>query len=529
MMLLLACATSPELAPKPVAGPPPSSLVPLDAPRLLRRMSLDLTGRLPDAVTLDAVEAVPAALNAWRDAYFDDPRFEQRLVELLAERWWTRVDDFEVDAFDYRLAEALEYTYERAVGDEPLRLIAHVVATGAPWTEIVTANYTMGNALLASLWPLSCPNGDDWAPCTYTDGRPAAGVLATNGLWWRYTTTSANLNRGRMAAMTRLLVCEDVLNRPISIASLTALSDPEAAAEAIRELPECYGCHADVDPAAASLMGFYWTVMYSRVEHGTYHPDREYLWSSTLGIAPAWYGTPIAGLSELGPAVAADPRFEGCAAQSFAELYWRRPITESDADRLAWLVSEWDGTGKAMVRAVLDTPEYQAGTDPDATGERVVRLLSPGQLASVFEDLTGYRWLQAGFDQMDNDTYGYRMLAGGVDGEVVSAVQAEPGLTWSLVVKRLAEMAATNVVAVDLDNPQARLLAGVGVASRPGDPAFDAAISALAWRLYAERATDAEVGAWGALWQEMADVSDPGSAWTGLLTVMFRDLRLVTE
>ena len=52
----------------------------------------------------------------------------------------------------------------------------------------------------------------------YTDGRPAAGVLATNGLWWRYTTTDSNMNRTRAAAISRLLLCEDFMARPVSFA-----------------------------------------------------------------------------------------------------------------------------------------------------------------------------------------------------------------------------------------------------------------------------------------------------------------------
>ena len=37
--------------------------------------------------------------------------------------------------------------------------------------------------------------GSGWQEAPYTDGRPAAGVLATNGLWMRYYTSQSNANR----------------------------------------------------------------------------------------------------------------------------------------------------------------------------------------------------------------------------------------------------------------------------------------------------------------------------------------------
>ena len=41
----------------------------------------------------------------------------------------------------------------------------------------------------------------------------------TNGVWWRYYTTPNNFGRTRAAAISRLLLCEDYLLRPISFES----------------------------------------------------------------------------------------------------------------------------------------------------------------------------------------------------------------------------------------------------------------------------------------------------------------------
>ena len=182
-LLLGACTTEPPYG----AALPATSVeyrVALDAPRLLRRMSLDLRGVLPEAAELDAVEADPEALDALRDAWLEDPLLEERLVYLLAERWHTRVDDFDIEPYDYGLGDDDAYAYHRAIGEEPLRLMARVVVEDRSWTEVVTAETTVANELLGAMWPLDYPaGGEGWQEVPYTDGRPAAGVLGTNGLW----------------------------------------------------------------------------------------------------------------------------------------------------------------------------------------------------------------------------------------------------------------------------------------------------------------------------------------------------------
>ena len=198
LLTLLACETPEPVAPS-VARDPGDTLVELDAPRLLRRISLDTRGVLPTLDELDAVEADPSRIDGYLDSYLDqDELFEARLVSLLSERWHTRLDTFEIQYYDYQLDTEQEFAFESAVGEEPLRLMARIAVLDRPWTDIVTADYTVANELLASVWPLDYPEGaTGWQLSTYTDGRPAVGVLATNGLWWRYVTNVSNMNRSR--------------------------------------------------------------------------------------------------------------------------------------------------------------------------------------------------------------------------------------------------------------------------------------------------------------------------------------------
>ena len=57
------------------------------------------------------------------------------------------------------------YPFNRAVGEEPLRLMAHIAANDYPWSAIVTADYTMANPLLGDIFPVEYPtNGRGWLP-----------------------------------------------------------------------------------------------------------------------------------------------------------------------------------------------------------------------------------------------------------------------------------------------------------------------------------------------------------------------------
>lgn len=543
LLLLLGCgadpaadSVAPELYAPPVTPAADAHLVPLDAPRRLRRLSLDLRGVLPTTEELDTIEADPTAWDTLRDRWLADPAFEERLVRLLGERWHTRLDEFLMYYYEYpELAHdpRNEYPLERAVGEEPLRLMAHVAATDAPWTEIVTADWSVVHVIVADLWPVDrSKDGPTWEVAHYTDDRPAAGVLATNGLWWRYFTTLSNMNRGRAAAVARLLLCEDYLSRPVSFAADAVVVGADGVESALRSNPYCMGCHSSLDPIASTLFGFYAANEFSANEADVYHQEREPYGESLLGLSPEWYGRPLTGLEEMGSAIATDPRFARCAAETAAELYWRRPLRVDDHDRVDRVLDAYEADGqrfKAAVRAATDAAVYGAGgltadaTDTERASENTVRLMDGPLLDTVLTELTGFDWVAAGFEVLDNDTYGYRVMAGGVDGEQVTRSQTTPSLTWSLTVRRAAEGAAQT--ATEHLGESGALLGGVTLETRPGDPAFDTTLDALHWRLYAERPTDAWHEEATALWEAAYDQHGASDAWRTVLVAMLRDPR----
>lgn len=543
LLALVSCAVDPASegstldADLPVVADD-DALISLAAPRLLRRMSLDLRGTVPSAAELDQVEADPAALESLRDSFMDEPAFEERMVVLFGERWYTRLDAFVIIYSEYpSLTSQDEYAWERSIGEEPLRLLAHVAAGDGPWTDIVTADYTMSNERLSEIWPVDYPDGESgWQPAHYTDGRPSAGVLSTNGLWWRYYSTLSNYNRGRAAALTRLLLCDDYLVRPVSFDNNVALVDTEGVESALRSNPYCLGCHSSLDPTASALFGFWVANVYSGDEMSNYHAEREPLGASSLGVAPEFFGRPVAGLEELGQLIGVDPRFARCTARSMAELLWRRDAGVADFDRIEALRQAYLEGGerlKPLIAAVTDTAVYRAGDvnvaegQADAAGEAeteaTVRLLNATLLRSTLDDLVGFAWEANGYDLLDNDTTGFRVMAGGVDGDQVTRPQDAPNLTWSLTLERAAE-AASQVAVQDLGQA-GTLLAGVSPETQPTEPAFQAQLDTLSWRLLGERATVEELDELTTLWGMVGQTEGPHAAWRAVVVATMRDPR----
>jgi len=507
---------------------------PLAAPALLRRISLDLRGQLPQVDDLARVEADPAAVDDLIDAYLADPAWRDRLVDLFAEQWLTRVDGFNIDYTDYHLEPALEHPLDRAIGEEPLRLLAHVATEDLPWTDAVTADYTVAHDLLAAVWPLDYPAGETgWQVARYTDGRPAGGVLMTNGLWWRYYTTPNNYNRTRAAALARLLLCDDYLQRPIAFEAPSILEREDVNA-ATRELESCAGCHSTLDPMASALFGFWWFDLYDTAEMTRYHPEREQLGQVYLEMAPSWYGVPMAGPADLGRFVAADSRFPACTVARLATSLWRRDTDASDFTALKELEDYFEDHELRygeLVRAVLHSDDYRVGAlsdgATDLAADRLVtsRILSAEQLASVIEQLTGFRWTWDDRDELANDEHGYRILAGGLDGIDVARPAIHPTLTRTLVIKRLGQAGADAAVRGELVDGGERLLFGDALTLdlRPGDEAFDAELTRLHTRLFGAAPSAERLAADLAFWTQVAAAADAQTAWTSLVAVLLRD------
>lgn len=509
------------------------------APReRLIRLSVDLRGRHPSETDLQAIEDSPDLYARYLDRWLADPAFVDRLLEIWNGRFLTETgSSFYLDPGIEGVGDA---ELAASVGAEPLALVRHIVEEDLPYREVVLADYTMADPLLAEVYALDRQEGEGWTVAHYTDGRPHAGILTMNTVWMRYPSMGGNANRHRANAISKMLLCDDYLARPIVLdrAAVDQLTvEPE---EAISNGDTCQSCHTTLDPLAAHLFGFFEA---SDDQLGfVYRPENEEGWRDWAGKAPAYYGRPTANLRELAQAIADDGRFVDCAVQTAFQGLMQRPVRDEDwtslqAHRDAFV--SHDQSLRELVRSIALSPEYlAAGTTDPLDGERVVGVhtASPAQLAGIIEGITGYRWRFDGQDGLTTHALGLPVLFGGIDAQDVVERSYDPGVGAMLGLERLAWNAAWSVATHDLDvdrTDDARLLRYVTVNDTPDSApdAFDAQIRALyldatGLPLDAEAPEPAELVA---LWRQVLSVeADPVKAWAAVVSAVLRDPRVLT-
>lgn len=500
----------------------------LEPTRLLRRISLDIRGKLPSLEEYLQLQNGEKSLEELTIEFLEDPDFEESLVYHMADIWRTRVDEFDMVPEDFNLDPSQWWVpLARSVGEEPLRLMAHIASTDQPWTRIVTADHSMANELLGDIFPMEYPAGETgWQPAAYTDGRPAVGILATNGLWWRYPTNSFNMNRTRAASITKLLLCDDFLERPISFeASENALEDTELA---LKNDPACIACHSSLDPLAASMFGFWWVEQFNPLEAVYYHPERELMAESMMGVTPAWFGTPVTSFAMVGELIAQDSRFHQCTIRQFQEILLDRNLTLADYEQSIALTSSFTNHNyqlKSLISQIVALPEYQL-QEPNSNypHTRTLRMLSPYQIEHAIESYSGFRW---GSDESPLMDYAYRAMAGGVDGYQTFSAQLYPSLSSSLVFKRFTRGQATYIIGQTFGGGD-NFLPEINIDTMPNDSQFTEQLKQLRLVLHGYEADEQWLAQTRELWLLLELDSDPETAWIALISALFQDIDFVS-
>lgn len=538
VILVLAVAGGCSATPAPTPPPSAGTLVYLTPPEHLTRASMALRGIRPSIADLRAVAADPGQLPGLVDGYLASPELGATVRELHNEVLLLRIE-----RGDYTppplppIADKSRSEIASSVYDEPLRLIEDIVTHDQPYTQIVTADYTMADPIVAAVWGMAHSDGAGWEHATWPDGRPAAGILVSPAFNLRYRSAAFNYNRGRANAVARGLLCHDFLDGDVQIDTRVDLSDQGVVANALVANPACAACHQTLDPLASYFFPF---------EQGTvgiqaigalpfatyYDPLRATDWFLSNNRPPGFFGHDAPGLDGLGRAIAADPRFARCAAIHFASY-----LTEVEAKALpdSWIAELQESfkssnyNAKQLARAVVLSDRFRVAYDSDlASAEGLVgyQKVRPAQLGRMLHALTGWDWRAGPIDLFDNDTQGYRVLAGGIDSFLVIQPVHTMTPTSSLVVQRAAYLAASFVVAHDAAAaPSDRTLLGDVLAT--DEPTVRAELAELHGRIFGE--LDPELDAGAALFRAALATSfgDAKRAWVVTLTAMLSDLRAV--
>ena len=356
------------------------------------------------------------------------------------------------------------------------------------------------------------------------------------------------------------------LTRDISISGGIDLSDTEAVANAVNTQTECVGCHQALDPLAANLWGVREVLNFNTVRRAyeeecdgnevyncyplaTYNPAIENGWETRGLRPPGYYGDVTTGLRTLAQSITTDPRFHQCTTRRFYSYLTQVQRDEVPLELVATLTDTFENSGwnaKALTKAIVLSNEFAAAHDEVATGETHLASLQsirPIQLNRSVAALTGFEWV-AKVDRptcRDNyecwgdqnlfrgDGYGFRLMAGGVEGYSVTRPIHTTTPVRSLIVEAFAVEAAAYAVDQALINNDRRLF--TIVSDENADEAqVRSQLAEFHKRFWGEmvEADSPEVDETFALFTKLyQDSADPRATWILTLSAFMQDTKFL--
>lgn len=475
----------------------------LDPVGHLVRASLAVRGIRPSVDEIEAVREDPEALGALVDGWLDSPEFGETVRDMWAEILMLRDDTFnQLPSLGALQGSSLEQIF-RGTTEEPLKLIEYVVMNDRPFTEILTADYMLTDDITARIYGVPYDFGvGGWQVTAWHDDRPKAGILASAQVWRRWESNGSNFNRARAGMIARELLCEPFETRDILVAGGINIADEQAVANALLENDACVSCHQALDPLAGYMWGYKKLIHRNYVadsinagcdwdwdditpEFGPsylpedycypieqYNPADEDDWQYWNLRAPSYYGREVSDARGLGQAIAEDGRFSSCMARQFYGYFTeveplKVPFSATSKYQATLEDSGFDA--KALVKAIVTDPDFARIAPAEGEDDPAARMLiiRPEQYARTVADLTGFTWMSAAdpptcannaetprfgpqcwgdVDLSNSDVYGFRAMAGGIDGKVVLEPIHTMTPTKSLVMSQLAANAAGYVV-----------------------------------------------------------------------------------
>ncbi|MBM76764.1 MAG: hypothetical protein CMK59_15255 [Proteobacteria bacterium] len=476
-----------------------------DTSQTLRKASLNLIGRLPNATQIARVqrggeEELRTVLRELIDG--ENPSTQENTEELFIERMkelWN--DQLLTDAYlsgasaiqtmDYDRYPNL-YWYENignystrsaerdaindALAQAPLELMAHVVRSDQPWTTILTADYMMVNQASAYALGISSspPNLNSASDLEFYPAQaanyPHTGVLSSPVFLNRYPTTDTNRNRHRSRIIFDYFLNTNILalaDRPID-ASTSTIHNPTM------NDPQCNVCHSVLDPVAGAFQNWDDDGHYNPPETGWYpemYPpgfEEEQIDLTESDLALRW----------LAERIVEDPRFAQATVNTLYagitgfevlreyELGGDEVATQAWQRQNEWLLQlseqliENNYNIKDIVIEIVLSSDFRAIGENDATDAELMhagtaKLLTPEALNRKIEATLGVPW-RVNANSQRYLLGDYQLLYGGIDSDGVTTRLNSPNGIMAAVTFRMANDLACKAAANDFVLPAAQ-------------------------------------------------------------------------
>ena len=337
----------------------------------------------------------------------------------------------------------------------PLELVVNVIKKNRPFSEILTADYTMMNPYSSRSYGVNISGfsfQDDSLTSGFSedeyrevqlDGIPQAGLLSDNIFLTQFPTTTTNANRHRSTKVQKFFLNTDILalaDRPID--STEESEDPHPT----MTNPDCTVCHIVMEPISGAFKNYRYGVKY---QVRTWHDNMQEAGLSINKLLPAEEDDKA--LQWLAREIVKDERFARSIVHIFyTALTGREPLKlsmSSSSLEYSQAISFEDEVfsgltqgfidsnmnAKKLIKEIIKSPLYRAIGLPSGEYNAVINaniglahLITPENLNEKVKSSMGYYWVgnrtyykddvrQAKGHRDQLLTNAYNILYGGID------------------------------------------------------------------------------------------------------------------
>ncbi|MGJ8687958.1 MAG: DUF1592 domain-containing protein [Gammaproteobacteria bacterium] len=283
----------------------------LDAYSLASRLSFFLWNASPDDELLAAAESgdlqSPGGVERSVDRMLESPRLVEGMRAFFDDM--LVFNDFKTLAKDATIYPEFTSVTSQDAREQTLRtIIDHTLNKGKDYRDLFTSRDTFMSPALAIVYGVPAQPG--WAPYTFEEGSPRAGLLTQVSFLALTSHPGRSSVTLRGMALRERLLCQTVPEPPPGI-DFSVVSNPDAHYPTQRqrvaahlETPSCAGCHRITDPIGLSLEQFDGAGGYRLTENG-----------ATIDVSGGLDGFEFDGAIGLGEALRLNPELPRCLVQ----------------------------------------------------------------------------------------------------------------------------------------------------------------------------------------------------------------------
>ncbi|MDB5397519.1 MAG: hypothetical protein JWM91_5025 [Rhodospirillales bacterium] len=353
----------------------------LDAYSRASRLSFLLWNTMPDAALLKV--ARDGDLNSKRglkrqvDRMLASPRLAAGVRAFFADM--LGFDTFDTLAKDPIIYPAFVQSVADDAQEQTLRTITDLlIARKGDYRDLFTTRETVMGGPLGLLYDVPVTKPDGWAPYTFSDDDPRAGIITQLSFVVLHSHPGRSSATLRGKAVREIFLCQKVPDPPgnvnFSLVQDTKNPNYKTARQRLtahRSAATCAGCHKIMDPIGLALENFDGAGQYRTVENDT-----------PIDASGEVDGVKFQGAAELGKVLHDNPAATSCLVNRLYGYATGRPPVQGEKDWMKYLQAGFAENGyrvSDLLRLIATSDAFyeiapasgaQSASEPSPTGAR---------------------------------------------------------------------------------------------------------------------------------------------------------------